>query len=74
MNYNIWYKRIRLAMELSRDDVVEIMRLGGVEISSSRADGWSRASADTRRGATMSEPEFEAFTFGLVEWTRRNAD
>ncbi|KWT70748.1 hypothetical protein APY04_0809 [Hyphomicrobium sulfonivorans] len=68
--YNMWFKRIRLSHAMSRRDVVEAMRLGGVEVSSSRADRWTRADGDSRRGATMTEDEFDAFTRGLVEWTK----
>lgn len=72
MPYGTWFKRIRLSLSLSRADVVEIMRLGGIEVSSSRADGWSRPSSDARRATTMTEREFDAFTSGLVEWTKRD--
>lgn len=68
--FNRWFKRIRIVMELDRRDVVGIMRLGGIEISLSRADGWQRSQDDTTRRTLMTEPEFEAFTIGLVEWKR----
>lgn len=67
--YNNWYKRIRLAMELSRGDVVECMRIGGVIVSGSRVDGWARSQSDPTRRTLMTEHEFDAFTRGLVEWT-----
>lgn len=71
--YTKWSQRVRLALELTRHDVVEIMAAGGVTVSSSRADGWMRRRdvADGRR-TVMSEAEFDAFTRGLVEWSRRS--
>jgi hypothetical protein len=68
--FNRWYRRICISHDLTRHEVVEIMRVAGMEISSSRADGWKRVDTESRRGATMTEPEFEAFTNGLVEWLR----
>lgn len=70
---DIWnrrFKRIRLAMELSRGDVVECMRIGGVNVSGSRADGWSRLQTDETRRTLMSEAEFDAFLFGIAEWAK----
>lgn len=71
--YTKWLQRIRLALELDRHDIVEIMAEGGVTISSSRADGWMRRrdAVDDRRQTTMTEQEFNAFTRGLVEWSRK---
>lgn len=71
---SLWYKRLRLALDLDRNDVVEVMRLGGVEISKSRADAWARGRpAADERGVrqTMTASEFDAFTRGLVEWSKR---
>ena len=67
---DIWYKRLRLALRLHRRDVVEIMRLGGLSVSSSRADGWNRADGDDR-GQDITNEEFDAFTHGLVEWMKQ---
>jgi hypothetical protein len=65
-----WYKMIRTVHELNRKQVVEIMRLGGIEISGSRADGWVRSQADTHRRNLITPDEFEAFLAGLLKWTR----
>jgi hypothetical protein len=60
-------------MSLSRSDVVEIMRCAGVEITGGQADRWSRRDDDTERGKTgMTEDQFDAFTRGLVEWTKKS--
>lgn len=76
------YKRLRAALGLSRDDVVEVLRLGGVDVSKSRADAWGRGEAaekwsgtgqGQRRMAPMSDEEFDSFCAGLVEWMK-NAD
>ncbi len=71
--YSTWYKRLRLALDLDRHDVVEIMRLGGVEISKSRADAWARGTqAADERGVrqTMTRDEFDAFTRGIAAWSK----
>ena len=65
-----WFKRLRLVLELDRADIVEIMRLAESPVSSSQADGWMRPDNDTRRSRPMSEAEFDAFTRGLVEWSK----
>ena len=70
-NWNGYYKRIRTAMELDRDDVVACCQLGGLEITRSRAEGWARGEHDRRRHVAMTEAEFDAFTVGLVEWTKQ---
>ena len=73
------FKRLRAALALSRSDVSEIMRLGGIEVSSSRADAWGRGESSEkwsgtgqgqRRMAPMSDDEFDAFCGGLVEWVK----
>lgn len=69
--YSRWFQRVRIALELTRHDVVAIVAAGGVTVSSSRADGWSRnRDASDDRRTVMTEPEFDAFTVGLVEWSR----
>lgn len=70
MKFNSWYNRVRMSMGLDKRNVFEIMRLGGVECSLSEIEGWQRREADTRRHRTMTEQQFDAFTSGLVEWTR----
>ena len=71
--YTKWFQRIRLALELTRHDVVAIMADGGMTVSSSRADGWMRArDQDDDRRAVMTEQEFEAFTVGLPGWKRKS--
>lgn len=47
IDHTLWFQRVRLALELSRHDVVEIVRLGGLTVSSSRADGWARGIVPT---------------------------
>ena len=60
-----------MAFELDRKDVVEIMKTVGMPVSNSTADGWTRSEADTRRKAEMTKEQFDAFTHGLVEWSRK---
>jgi len=71
--FSRWFQRVRISLRLNRHDVVDIMSRGGIAISSSRADGWTRP-RDGRddRTTVMGEDEFEAFTRGLVEWARDN--
>lgn len=73
-DWNVYYKRVRTSLALSYPEVVAVCRMGGLEITRSRAEGWNRGPADTRRFVTMSESEFDAFTIGLVEWARENFD
>ena len=68
--YNRWYRRISMSHRLTKSDTVECCRLGGLEISVSRAEGWKRGVSDSRRHVAMTDAEFEAFTSGLVEWAR----
>lgn len=72
MTWNTYYKRVRVALSLSYPEVVEICRLGGLTITRSRAEGWSRGVADKRRFVRMSEAEFDAFTRGLPGWASDN--
>jgi len=69
-SWNRHYKRIRMILELDKRDVTEIMRLGGASESLSEIEGWQRQADDSRRYRTMSAAQFNAFTLGLVEWTR----
>ena len=61
---------------MSRDDVVECVRLGGLEITRSRAEAWSRGKQGgalergARRSSPMTEAQFDAFTAGLIPWAR----
>ncbi len=48
------------------------MRLGGCPVSASRADGWMRPDTDIRRSTDMTEREFDAFTSGLVQWSKQD--
>lgn len=70
MKFNSWYNRVRMSMDLDKRSVSQIMRLGGVECSISEIEGWQRRENDARRHRTMTEQQFDAFTNGLVEWTR----
>lgn len=68
-HFNIWYKRIRLALKLEISQVVQIMGLGGITVTKSQVDGWKRPNADDRY-KIMTRQEFDSFTFGLVEYHR----
>ena len=79
-NQNLKY--ICRALELCDEDIVEIMRLGGSDISKSRANGFRRGAGKyrkpdhgahnpqelERRMKIMSDDEFDAFCAGLVEY------
>ena len=67
--FNRWFKRIALCFELTKKDTVETHDLDGVEVSNSLAEGW-RKSPDDRKFRLITESEFDAFTEGLVEWSR----
>lgn len=71
-NYNRWTRRIKIALALTKQDVKDILSCGGIEVSSSRAEGLTRSASDRRRFSPMREDEFEAFTSGLVDWARDN--
>ena len=73
--YNRWFRRIKTSHAMSRPDIIECCRIGGMEISSSTADAWARRiGGERRRAAPMSEAQFEAFTAGLVEWIREASE
>lgn len=69
MTWNDRFKKIRIAFEIDRYDVVAICAAGGLKISSSLADGWVRSTSDDRF-RQMSEAEFDAFCAGLVYWSK----
>lgn len=69
MTPNVWFKRVRAVLRLTRHDVAEIMRLGGETVTSSQTDGWARRDDDDR-AVVMSAEQFDRFTLGLVEWSR----
>lgn len=76
------FKLLKSALSLSNADVVEIMSLGGMVVSKTRADLWSRSSGAKKnasgnsdmhgsrisRSAEISEGEFRAFCIGLKPW------
>lgn len=68
--YNRWLRRIVMSHRLRKHEIAECCRRGGMTISASRAEGWTRGASDTRRHVTMTEAEFDAFTSGLVDWAR----
>ncbi|MPM20185.1 hypothetical protein SDC9_66614 [bioreactor metagenome] len=69
--WNRWFRRIRASHRMTRHDVVACCRLGGADVSASRAEAWSRrAGGDSRRSGAMTRDDFEAFTAGLVDWAR----
>lgn len=60
-----------MSHRMTKLDVVEVCRAGGLEVSASRAEAWKRAANQGKRRYTpITEAEFEAFTAGLVEWAR----
>lgn len=69
-DYNRWFRRIVMSHRLTKQDVAECCRLGGLTVAVSRAEGWKRGASDTRRHVVMTEAEFDAFTAGLVDWAR----
>lgn len=70
-DWNTHYRRICISHRLTKLDIVECCRLGGLEISNSKAEAWRRASSSDHRHVTrMTEAEFDAFTRGLVDWAR----
>lgn len=76
------FKLLKSALSLSSADVVEIVGLGGLVVSKTRADLWSRGTgakknasgnSDMRgsrisRSAEIKEDEFHAFCIGLKPW------
>lgn len=75
-DWNRYFRRIRITHQMTKQDVVECCRLGGLTISASRAEAWARGVQGERlergdhRSTAMTEAEFEAFTAGLVDWAR----
>ncbi|EOI3476219.1 hypothetical protein ACOJCD_002463 [Cronobacter dublinensis] len=75
-------KLIASALKLTRHDLVEIVREGGMEISSTHADKWLRGKGATKiatgnsedygsrtnRTDTIKDDEFHAFCVGLKPW------
>ncbi|EOC3061146.1 hypothetical protein ACINJI_002789 [Cronobacter dublinensis] len=75
-------KLIASALKLTRHDLVEIVREGGMEISSTHADKWLRGKGATKiatgnsedygsrtnRTDTIKDEEFHAFCVGLKPW------
>ncbi len=77
-DWNGLFKSIRISHEMTRADVVECCRFGGMEISGSKADGWQRGGVIRERrggaearGKPMTEEEFTAFVRGLPDWAAR---
>nr|WP_160623800.1 DUF1456 family protein [Mixta intestinalis] len=77
ISFNEHLKLLASAMNLTRRDIAEIVELGGVSVSKSRADMWMRNPASTKinvRGTRsslyreMTEEEFTAFCAGLKPW------
>lgn len=80
--HNPVIRRVCGAFQLGRRDVVDICRLGGLEISGSRADGWRRGAGTyrkpdagshdpgnlERRDKPVGDDEFAAFWRGLALW------
>lgn len=82
------FKLLSSALKLSRSDVAEILELGGITISKSRADLWLRSAGATKnasgnservgdrikRTADISDDEFRAFCRGLRPWLDNISD
>ncbi|PHM23006.1 DUF1456 family protein [Xenorhabdus ehlersii] len=73
------FKRIRLALELTKHDIFDIL---GEKYSKSQIDGWSRG-ANARKLASgnspaetvsrfraMTDQQFDDFCEGLVDWMK----
>lgn len=69
-DWNRYFRRIAISHQLTKHDVVECCRLGGLVISGSKAEAWKRSASNPRRHAEMTGEEFEVFTRGLVDWAR----
>ncbi|MFJ5317190.1 hypothetical protein [Pectobacterium versatile] len=79
-------KLIASAFNLTRHDIAEIVTLGGIKTSSSRADSWLRSKSATKNASGNSESagdrtnrthiissdEFRAFCVGLKPWVDSN--
>ncbi|MEL0577045.1 hypothetical protein AACK17_00640 [Pectobacterium punjabense] len=75
-------KLIASALNLTRHDIAEIVTIGGIKTSASRADSWLRSKSATKnasgnsenagerinRTGTISSDEFRAFCVGLKPW------
>ncbi|WP_146378968.1 hypothetical protein [Cronobacter turicensis] len=75
-------KLIAGALRLTRQDVADIVRAGGMDISNTRADKWLRGKHATKnatgnsmdagsrinRTDTIKDDEFRAFCIGLKPW------
>lgn len=78
--WNRPFRLIRASHEMSKHDVVEACRHGGVEITASRAEAWARTwrggtpDRGDRRSTAMTEAEFMGFVAGLVTWARGHYD
>ena len=78
--WNRLFRPIRASHEMSKHDVVEACRHGGIEITNSRAEAWARAwrggalDRGDRRSTAMTEEEFMGFVAGLVPWARGHYD
>lgn len=71
MRNNQNFKRVRVALLLTEDDVVAICHLGGLNIEKDRARRWARSpDAGPRRFSLMSDAEFDAFCAGLPAWAK----
>lgn len=78
----IQFKLLASALELTRENIVDIVALGGIQVSKSRVDGWKRSSSATKnatgnsdmagkqisRSKEISQDEFHAFCVGLKPW------
>lgn len=82
---NTQIKLLASALELRRQDIAEIITMGGVNISNNRVDSWMRSKNSTknatgnssmagervRRAATITPDEFHAFCVGLKPWLEK---
>ncbi|UDJ88653.1 DUF1456 family protein (plasmid) [Erwinia amylovora] len=76
------FKLLSSALKLSRYDVAEIIGLGGITVSNTKADTWLRSPSATKnatgnservgerikRASEINDDEFRAFCRGLRPW------
>lgn len=69
-DYNRYLVRIKMSHRMDRKDIVRCCQIGGVNVTGSRVAAWLRSQSSDRDHAPMTAAEFDAFTYGIVEWAR----
>lgn len=78
-------KLLAAALELRRNDIAEIIAMGGMAVSNSRVDSWLRGEGSTKnatgnsamagkrisRSGMINPDEFHAFCVGLKPWLEK---